>query len=233
MRSWQIAVPLALLLGSACWIAFTLGLPEQRMIGDRHGYDPGSRLLPLIAGTVLALASAWELARAARSGAAPRERQEEILPLLAAHVLVLVLLVASFRTVGFVLACSTALFVLIVLNRRAAGSPASISAMLAAAVALLACVTAIDALLGGAASGMFRLARTFDMELLREPVVHATVMAAALALAVAAAGAALRRLIGRGDLVGTVQVAVVTTFVIHIVFRQVFMVRLPEGLLSW
>ncbi|MCE8020337.1 hypothetical protein HOP51_09495 [Halomonas sp. MCCC 1A11036] len=236
-----LALPLSLFLFALGYIAFTLSLDVERMIGDDAGYDPGSRIVPLTVALILAVTMLWEALKARHGATASAEHGGEagVEPaprLLALHVALAVAFVVLFRPLGFILASTLLLYGLTLLNLRHVthriGMLGGLAGLAGLAVAL-AYATALYSLARGTIRAGFWLAREHGATLAREPNAQALCVALALALAMLLAGQALRRLIADPQRRLLIQVSVGATMAVYVVFRLLFLVQLPAGLLSW
>lgn len=231
MRS-SLALPFGLFLFATGYCAFTLSLETERMIGDAFGYDPGSRVMPLLAALILAVTAAIEMARARHREAPPAGKGGEA-KLVLANIALAVLLIAAFRPAGFLPATCLVLYLLIALNLRSGGTPLTAGRILLGAVASLGCTVALYTVLRGVVRLCFLLARELPLALLREPVLQAVAVSLVVAVALVLAWRLLSRLPRLSDMVPPVLTAVGGTLAIYVVFRLLFLVRLPQGLLTW
>lgn len=222
-----LLVPLGLIGFALIWLGYAWTLPSEGMIGDRFGYDPGSRFLPVAAGVVLAAALLGDLLR--RWPALPAAIQTG--PVVA-HVVILIVYLIAFRPLGFVLSTALVLFGLIVLNQRHMGQPFRLWPFVGAAAALVAGSVAMFSGVRWVIRTCFALARTHGLPMLREPAVQA-----GLATLVVVVALGLMIWISRRwrhlPHVAAVQVAIGTTFAIYLMFRQLFLIQLPPGILNW
>ncbi|WFE75797.1 tripartite tricarboxylate transporter TctB family protein [Roseinatronobacter sp. S2] len=220
-------VPLGLIGFALVWLGYAWSLPSEGMIGDRFGYDPGSRFLPVAAGIVLAAALLGDLLRRWPLMPAPVQTG----PVLA-HVVALIVYLIAFRPLGFVLSTAFVLFGLIALNQRHMGQPFRlwpfVCAMAAVAVGSVAMFTAVRWVI----RSCFALARTHDLPILREPAVQAGLATVAVVMAMGMMIWVCRRW-RHLQYVAAVQVAIGTTFAIYLLFRQLFLIQLPPGILNW
>ncbi|MGY6704585.1 hypothetical protein [Roseinatronobacter sp.] len=220
-------VPLGLIGFALVWLGYAWSLPSEGMIGDRFGYDPGSRFLPVAAGIVLAAALLGDLLR--RWPLMPVPVQTG--PVLA-HVVTLIVYLIAFRPLGFVLSTAFVLFGLIALNQRHMGQLFRlwpfVCAMAAVALGSVAVFTAVRWVI----RTCFALARTHDLPILREPAVQAGLATVAVVMAMGMMIWACRRW-RHLQYVAAVQVAIGTTFAIYLLFRQLFLIQLPPGILNW
>lgn len=219
-------------LFSLAYLAFVLSSTASVMIGDVRGYDPGSRAVPLLAAGTIGLLSLSLLIRQRRI-----EPDEGVAishgGLILANIAVAACYIALFRPAGYCAATCLAMYWLIVLNLRTIGVRASwprvFAWMIAAMTYLAACYTLVRVIIRFS----FRFARSAELPLFREPAVHAVIAAAALGILFVLVGKVLRRLDSGHEFPMTLQTAVGTTMAIYVMFRLLFLVQLPAGLLNW
>lgn len=222
-----ILVPVCLVVFAFAWLGYALSLPNVGMIGDRFGYDPGSRFLPLAAGVVLLVALVADLIRNW-----PASKTAVHMGPIVGSVLALVIYLALFRPLGFVLSTSIVMLCLITLNQRDIGKGPGLVPFLTALVAVTAGSVALFALVRRVVRACFELARTHDLPILREPAIQAAIVGA-LVLIVLIALALFCRRWRHVPLVTAAQTSIGLTFAVYVVFRQLFLVQLPAGLLNW
>jgi hypothetical protein len=229
----QNVLPLGLLVVAAGYIAFSLSLPNERMIGDAFGYDPGGRVIQITAAAILAATALWELIRHWSGQGAPQGTGKTPVGLLLAHILLIMLFIALFRPVGFILATSLTLYIMIALNLRSAGTQLSSAPIVAGLIGCAAYAVVLYSVLRGVVRLCFIVARQYSMPALREPSIQAIVVAAVLALTLLVGGVILPRLTRQPVLTALLQSAVGITLIVYVVFRLLFLVQLPAGLLTW
>ena len=221
---------------SLLYIAFALSVEQRRMIGDDRGWDPGSRALPLGAGAVMLAASLFLVVRE-RAPAGDRER----LPtpsrrLIALAIVVSLLYVFAFRAVGFVLGTNLLLLTLITFNTEGDVRIAFVPRFAAAVGVGTAFVLVIYTLGRLITRSLFFTGRRMSSDLLQAPVFTAAVSLAAVAVVFLAIVLGVRRRLPVGParrLLDTMLTAAGTTELLYLVFRQVFLVRLAQGLVRW
>ncbi|MBR3372294.1 MAG: tripartite tricarboxylate transporter TctB family protein [Rhodobacteraceae bacterium] len=227
-----LLVPLGLIGFALIWLGYAWTLPSEGMIGDRFGYDPGSRFLPVAAGVVLAAALLGDVVRRwpARpvSGLAGPVQTGPVL----AHVAILILYLIAFRPLGFVLSTALVLFGLIALNQRHMGQPFRLWPFLGAVAAVVAGSVAVFSALRWVIRTCFALARTHGLPILREPAVQ-TGLATLIVVGTLGLMVWICRRWRHLPHVAAVQVAIGTTFAIYLMFRQLFLIQLPPGILNW
>lgn len=231
--SIQSILPIGLLVFAAGYIAFVYSQPNQRMAGDSFGYDPGGQLMPLAAAAVLVATALWELMRN-WSHREDRSGQETApLWLLFTNLALIVAFIALFRPLGFILTTSLMLYVMIALNLRSAGQQLDVRQLVAGFAGCAAYAVALYSLIRGVVRLCFIGAREYGLVFLREPTVQAILIMAVLSLALLAAGVILPRLTRHKVLTAILQSTVGITLAVYVIFRLLFLVQLPAGLLTW
>ncbi|MFV0333262.1 MAG: hypothetical protein ACK5JR_04235 [Tropicimonas sp.] len=227
----SFALPFGLFLFALFYIAFTLSLETGRMIGDTFGYDPGSRLVPLLCAGLLGLVMLVEMGRARRM-ARPRAG-EDAAWLVVLNIVVAVVFIATFRYLGYLLATAATLFVLIACNLRAVGAGWRAPAFFKGLVLTLAYAVLAYSAIRFVVKTCFRLAREMQMPLLRDPTLQAGLATAILVLVLVAVHLLARRVGPIRDVWVPVQISVGVTMTVFVIFRLFFLVQLPRGVIWW
>lgn len=222
-----LLVPLGLIGFALIWLGYAWTLPSEGMIGDRFGYDPGSRFLPVAAGVVLAAALLGDLLRRCPARSVPVQTGPVV-----AHVVILIFYLIAYRPLGFVLSTALVLFGLIALNQRHLGQPFRLWHFLAAVAAVVAGAVALFSVIRWVIRTCLALARTHGLSVLREPAVQAGLAALIVVVALGLMIWICRRWRHLPH-VAAVQVSIGTTFAIYLMFRQLFLIQLPPGVLNW
>ena len=227
---YRRALPFGFFVTSLVYLGFMLSAESSHMVGDDFGYDPGSRALPLLAGGLLAVVSLRLFIRERGAVAdAPRQGRN----LFVANVVLAVLFIAVFRPLGFVLTTGLFMFALIALNYREAGDSletARVAKWLAYSVGLLVLLFSIAR---GVVKACFALFHATQWESLRDPFVQASLEIAVVVPIFIAIGLVVRRRSGSSLYLTMSQTAVGTTMGVFILFRELFLVQLPKGVLFW
>ena len=227
-RQW---VPLAFLITSIAYIAFVFSLEESTMIGDNFSYDPGGRIVPLLAAIVLCVAS---LRLVVHERASVRgESDRATLHLVLANIGLSALFIVLFRPLGFVATTGLMMFWFIYLNLRMIETGASMRTALPWLAVTMIYLVFLYSVSRGVVKGLFALARTYQQDLFREPFVQAIAVLVILIPLIVVVGRGLKRLPSSRVYAIASQTTVGTTMAIYVVFRQLFLVQLPEGILSW
>lgn len=227
---YRRALPFGCFVASLIYLGFMLASESSRMVGDSFGYDPGSLALPVLAGGVLAAVSLYLFIRE-RHGTATATWQST--KLVIANLVLAILFIALFRHLGFILTTGLFMFVLIVLNQREAGeslAPARLAAWLAFTGGFL---VVLFSMARGVVKTCFTLFRATHWEGFRDPFIQASIEIAVLVPVFILVGLAIRRRTGSSVYLTMSQTAVGTTMSIFILFRELFLVQLPKGVLFW
>ncbi|MTI18134.1 hypothetical protein E1162_12880 [Rhodobacteraceae bacterium RKSG542] len=224
--------PLGLFISAIGYLAFALGMPSTSMIGDSFGYDPGSAVVPVGAALVFAACALWSFFKSLK------EKGEGGLPanartLIFLNVVLSIVFIAAFRHVGFLLSTGVILYVLIWLNLRAiseASSPIRAVVWGLVTTGYLVAMYSVSRLI---IKTMFKLARTHGYYELRDPFYQALAVVGVFPLLFIAVGYLLPKLGATRQEVTLIQTSVGTTLSVYVLFRLIFLVQLPQGLLFW
>ena len=235
-RTASVVVCLAALL----IIVYGFSLEQRRMIGDEEGHDPGSRALPLAAGAVMLAAGLYEVFRPS-AGSAERSGGEKGGPVLflvtlgcaGAYVLLL-------EPVGFILLTTLFMYVLFVVYGRAVLADADLrlrAALLGSgAAALFAAVLYTAGRL--VSRELFYLGRSAGIEFLasRTGSVMIFVLLAGLIFFPAwriVFRRGKKRTAEKNVILHAIFLSAAATLFLYVVFRMMFRVNFPAGLLFW
>ena len=224
-------VPLAFLATALGYIAFVISLGSSTMIGDVYSYDPGGQIVPLLAGIVLAAAS-LRLVISERAAAKP-ESDQMGRHLVLANIGLSILFIALFRPLGFVISTGLMMFLLIYLNARAVETKVSARSAFWWLALTMVYLISLYSVSRGVVKSLFALARTYQSDLFREPFLQAIAVMAILIPLILVVGLVLKRFSSSSPFTVIVQTSVATTMGIYVIFRQLFLVQLPAGVLSW
>lgn len=229
-------VPFGFFVFALGYIAFTLTLPAEHMIGDVHGYDPGSRFMPLVTATLLAAIMLWETLKAGRKAQGiPASVADGSVPmgLLLANIALSIGFVIVFRPLGFILTTSVLLYVLTYLNFRHCENRLGTGAAMAGFVLAMAYVVGMYSAVRGVVRACFAAARQFALPLARDPNVQAALVVLTVIVLMWLAGQILRRFVKQRELILLLQTTVGIAMSVYVVFRMLFLVQLPTGPLIW
>ncbi len=215
-------------------------LEQRRMIGDEEGHDPGTRALPLASGAVMLAAGLYQILRPRPAKERPPAQAGGVRVLFLATLGASVAYILLLEWVGFVLLTTLFMYLLFVLNGRAAmgGAAFRISpALCGAGVAAMAAAVLYTA--GRLVSReLFYLGRDAGIGFLssRTGSVLFFILASGLLFFPSAMAAHRwgRKRSGTEDLVvNSVILSNGTTLFLFVVFRMMFRVTFPSGLLFW
>jgi hypothetical protein len=229
-------VPLAFLLVSLLYLAFSFSLEERRMIGDEKQWDPGSRSLPMAMGFLMLGLSLYLVVKETLPA-----REERPVPAGARRLVVLTIAaslayILVFRRLGFILATALLLFTLVYFNRRQdvrLNQLPGYAAGAAAGTALALLIYSAGRLL---TRGLFAWGRAHGSALLAGNIFAAFLTALLMAALFGALAALARRVLrtpGARETFGAVLLAAGVTEGLYLVFKQIFLVSLPGGIVFW
>ncbi|NQU58673.1 MAG: tripartite tricarboxylate transporter TctB family protein [Rhodospirillales bacterium] len=224
-------VPLAFFITALGYIAFVFSLETSKMIGDVYDYDPGGQIIPLLAGIILAAAS-LRLVISERL-AVSQEVDLSTRRLVLVNIGLSVLFIALFRPLGFVISTGLMMFFLIYFNQRALEVRVSIRSSVWWLALTMVYLISLYSVSRGVVKSFFAMARTYQNDLFREPFLQATAVLAVLIPLIFVVGLILKRFSSSREFPVLVQTSVSTTMAIYVIFRQLFLVQLPAGVLSW
>lgn len=229
----RLILPLSFFMFSIGYLAFIVSSDSSTMIGDIYGYDPGGQAIPLISTVILAIAALWTLVTEIKAcGTRPPLRFAPIW-LIVANIAISLVFIAVFRPVGFLIVTCLAMHWLIYLNLRAAeGKTASLMAAFWWMWASLFYLIVMYAVLRGIIKTTFWLARTHGMLIMREPALQVGIVSIALLVLFLVTGKLFRKHARDLEMVNVVQTSIGTTLSIYVVFRLLFLVQLPMGILT-
>lgn len=227
----SFALPFGLFLFALFYTAFTLSLDTERMVGDTFGYDPGSRLVPLLACGILGFAMLVEMVRARTS--AQSDVCSDATGLVLINIAISVGFIAAFRYLGYLPATTAALFLLIAFNLRSVGTGWTAAVFLQGLALTLVYGVAIYSALRGVVHLCFTLARQMQLPHFREPALQASLATVVLVLMLVLGHRLLGRRRALGDIWMPAQISVGVTMTVFVIFRLIFLVQLPRGIVWW
>ena len=224
-------VPLGFLMSAVGYIAFVFSFDSSTMIGDVYSYDPGGRIIPLLASVILAAASLRLVIseRAVASQAVDRSVRQLVL----VNIGLSILFIALFRPLGFVISTGLMMFFLIYFNIRAVETRVPTRSFFGALCLTTAYLLFLYSVSRGVVKSLFALARACQYDLFREPFIQVIAVLAVLVPVFFGVGLVLRKFSPLNAHTVIVQTSVGTTMTIYVIFRQLFLVQLPAGVLSW
>jgi len=223
--------PMGFFLFSIGYLAFILSLDSTVMIGDTYGYDPGGAVVPASAAVLLGLAALWQLVT--QHPVANEDRTKAPVGLLLSNIAISAVFIAVFRYAGFLLSTGIALHLLIQLNLWTENGRQDLKNGAAGLAITILYLTVMYAVLRGMIKMLFWLARNFDLPFFREPALQAGLGVLVLAGLIYIVGRLLARIYRTPGTVALIQTSVGTSLAIYVIFRLLFLVQLPAGLLAW
>jgi hypothetical protein len=229
-------LPLVFLAFSLLYLAFGFSLQKLTMIGDEQGWDPGSRALPLGAGFLMLGLSVYlvfrETTRTLTEQAVPSGAQRLIL----LTIVVSLLYILVFRTLGFILSTHILLFTLIYFNQRQDVRTQYVAPFAAGLVPSTVFVLLVYTAGRFVTRGMSVLGRSSGTALLSNKsfasLVVFLLLAGLFALVVVALRRPRRRPSFRQQLLSALTAAGMTEL-LYLVFKQIFLVNLARGIVAW
>ena len=235
-------LPLAFMILSVLYFIYVVSLGSSRMIGDEIGGDPGGMLLPLVLSIFMFIASTILFITdraddAYRSGGVQKSQRG----LFILTIVVSVLYVALMRHVGFIVTTNTLLVTLTFAYMREGVKREDLALWGGGVVGSLALLIAIYTI-GRRVTRYLLLASrqgvipkflgsngmTFGITLVLVGILFALVYIAG------------KKLLSRHDAAAPIHslfqagfIAMVSTELLYLIFRQLFLVELVRGLISW
>lgn len=224
-------LPFCFFLFSISYLAFILSLGSTTMIGDNYNYDPGGSIVPVTATIILGLTALWLMIthRSQENG----DKTETSVGLILCNITISIIFISIFRPVGFILSTGIVLYILILLNLWAEKREITKKSGVAWLSFTVVYLVVMYSVLRGLIKMSFWLARHYGWTIFREPAMQAGLVALTLALLVYLIGRMLKRVHRSSYIVAMIQTSVATTLSIYVVFRLMFLVQLPTGLLKW
>jgi hypothetical protein len=175
----------------------------------------------------------WELAHAVRDQSAGSPPTTSTVLLVIANIIISAGLVVLFRPIGFALSSSLAMFALIGLNMRVGETAVGWVGGVAGSIATLVYTATLYSLLRGAVHLCFHFARDYQLPMLRDPTVQALIAGIIVTGVMLAVHRGLTAINRSTPLALAVQAASGATLFTYVIFRMLFLVQLPAGLLNW
>ena len=229
-------IPLVFLVVSLLYLAFCFSLEQYRMIGDERGWDPGSRALPIAMGFLMLGLSIYLFLRETA-----KQQQEQAVPSGARKLIVLtivlsVLYILAFRTLGFVLSTAVLLYTLIYFNYHENVRLELLPRFSAGLVSSAAFVLLIYSAGRFITRSLFYLGRARGCELFTSKVFSAFAVLLFTAVLFALLLVFFRKTVNkpatRSILIAGLLAAGVTEG-LYLVFKQIFLVNLARGIVFW
>lgn len=227
----NLLLPFFFFLFSISYLLFILSLGSTTMIGDNYNYDPGGSVIPITAAIILGLASICLMVT--NRSQEDESKGDTPVVLVFCNIAISIIFIAIFRPVGFLLSTGIVLYILILLNLFAEDKEITKKSGILWLSLTVFYLVLMYTVLRGLIKTSFWLARHFEWIVFREPAVQAGLVAVVLSLLVYLIGRGLKRVFKSSDIVALIQTSVATTLSIYVVFRLMFLVQLPTGLLTW
>lgn len=230
------AIPRVFILISIFYLIFAFSLEQRRMIGDERGWDPGSRALPVGTGVIM-LATSIYLTLRERHGAEDQGKLEKGSARLIALTIVLsVFYILLLKTTGFILSTNALLFTLVYFNYREGIEWHMVPGFSLGFVVSSVFVVLIYSLGRFITRSLFLYGTGSGLELFSGKLFTSGVTVAVLA-AIFLPILLISGRITRSAEAKCIRIPLLTapavTEILYLVFRQIFLVRLAEGLITW
>jgi hypothetical protein len=229
-------VPIVICLVAVICIWYALSLEQRRMIGDETAHDPGSRAMPLAAGVLMLAAGLYETLRRPGKTAPPEEGGSAglfILTLISSLAYIVFL-----ERIGFIPLTSLFLYTLIAVYKSTAlpGGKVTTGSFLPGFLYSATVSTLLYTAGRLVSREFFYRGRSAGIELLSSRTF--TILSFTLVAGILYAGIAklaYRRGSGTAGrvLVNSVLLSTATTLLLYVVFRMIFRVNFPAGLIFW
>ncbi len=232
--STETTVASLFLVISISYLIFAVAAPPTFMIGDTYNYDPGGRFFPLGSAVVMLLSSVFLLVKSVgKDGKKKTDDDQLFSPVVLGNILLSVGFILVFRHLGFILSSGLFICNLIILNFREIGHQITWRKIVWWNGTVLAGLLVLYSIARGVIKICFWLARTYNIQEFREPVIQAAAVALVTGALFAGSVFFIRRanLERQGTLVALVSIG--TVFAIFVLFRLVFLVQLPGGIIKW
>jgi len=219
---------------SISYLIFAVAAPPTFMIGDTYNYDPGGRFFPLGSAIIMSLSSVYLLIKSFGKDHQKKTDEDKLFSsVVLGNVLLSVGFILVFRHLGFILSSGFFICNLIMLNFREIGRQITWRHIIRWNGAVLAGLLVLYSIARGVIKICFWLARTYNIQEFREPVIQAAAVALVTGALFAGSAIVVRRanLEQQGTLVALVSIG--TVFGIFVLFRLVFLVQLPSGIIKW
>ncbi|MFB0508489.1 MAG: tripartite tricarboxylate transporter TctB family protein [Thermodesulfobacteriota bacterium] len=230
------AIPRVFILISIFYLIFAFSLEERRMIGDERGWDPGSRALPIGTGVIMLATSIYLTLREKPAAESPEKLDEGSARLILLTIALTVFYILLFRTTGFILSTNALLFTLIYFNYRKGMEWHMVPGFGLGFVLSSGFVLLIYSLGRFITRSLVLYGKRSDLELFSGKLFTSGVTVVILALIFLAtlfiSGKITRSAEGKYIRISALTAPAVTE-ILYLVFKQIFLVRLAKGLITW
>ncbi|NIS59676.1 MAG: hypothetical protein GTO13_02905 [Proteobacteria bacterium] len=230
------AIPRVFILISIFYLIFAFSLEERRMIGDERGWDPGSRALPIGTGVIMLATSIYLTLREKPAAVGPEKLDEGSARLIVLTIALTVFYILLFRTTGFILSTNALLFTLIYFNYRKGMEWHMVPGFGLGFVLSSGFVLLIYSLGRFITRSLVLYGKRSDLEVFSGKLFTSGVTMVILALIFLAtlfiSGKITRSAEGKYTRISVLTAPAVTE-ILYLVFKQIFLVRLAKGLITW
>ncbi len=230
------AIPRVFVVISIFYLIFAFSLEQRRMIGDERGWDPGSRALPIGTGVIMLATSIYLTLREKPAAERPEKLEEGSGRLIGLTIVLTILYILLFKTSGFILSTNALLFTLVYFNYRKGIEWHMVPGFGLGFVLSSGFVLMIYSLGRFITRSLVLYGKRSDVELFTAKLFTSGVTLIVLALIFLAA-LLISRKITRSAEGKYIRISALTapavTEILYLVFKQIFLVRLARGLITW
>jgi len=227
-------IPMAMLIFSLAYFPYIISQGNSRMIGDELGGDPGGVVLPAFLAGFMLLGSIFLLffeKTPSPAKTVPRAGAKFYITLgLGVFYLV------SFKTLGFMITSTILIFSLSFIASLDSSIRKSIGPLLAGLVCTLSYTIAIYSLCRLITRNLLTIGRTTSFTIASAPFFIFSVDLAALGLVLLLSMMIVRKMKSGALIKTTITTGIVTAGSVEflfLVFRQLFLVNLARGIITW
>ena len=224
------------ILISIFYLIFAFSLEERRMIGDERGWDPGSRALPIGTGVIMLATSIYLTLREKPAAESPESLGKGSARLIVLTIALTVLYILFFKTTGFILSTNALLFTLIYFNYRKGMEWHMVSGFGLGLVVSSGFVVLVYSIGRFITRSLVLYGKRSDLELISGKLFSSGVTLVILAL-IFLVTLLISGKITRSTEAKYLRISALTapavTEILYLVFKQIFLVRLAKGLITW
>ena len=232
MTRRNILLPLIFAVLSLSYSGFILQHEPITMVGDEYGYDPGGKIMPLLASLLIFLTAVGQIVKNRNTEHTDSPSKIRLGTVLI-NVIMCGLLIFLLRRVGFILSVGTVLYILIIFNVYEEDHSFSRWKATACVPIYVAVLMIQYRLIRWSVKLCCFIAGHWNWPVFRETTLQAGIAALLLAGLLLALGKIGRRKRDFFLFSFLMRVASGTTLGMFIIFRMLFLVQLPPGLLIW
>lgn len=235
-------IAFAFLIFSILYIIFGFSIEQRRMIGDKQGWDPGSRAIPIGIGSIMLIVSMYIILSGREKEDTAAEKPHDIASrkLVILSIIVPILYIFLFRLLGFVVMTIFLLFTLIYFSYRKDIKWKSLPQYLFGFIISTASIITIYSI-GRYLTRMFiRTGKRSGIEFLSNNLFTSASVIAVTTVIFFLAVLISNRVKPKGTTAGepnhlfiSILTSVGVTEFLYIIFKQIFWVSLAKGVIFW